>query len=219
MAAAGWAPRIGAALGASGARMTDDLRGLLEKARAGDPAAVETLMRSNLPGLRAFIRLRSGQLLRAKESVSDLVQSVCREVLQDLPRAEVESAEAFRCWLYTAAHRKILDRRKYWEREMRDAAREQPLDGAPSDERDRSLLESYGVLATPSRHAEVKEEVARIERAFEELPEEYREVIALARIVGLSHREIAERMGRSEEAVRQLLARARARLARLLSAG
>ena len=174
-------------------------------------------MQSNLPGLRAFIRLRSGQLLRAKESVSDLVQSVCREVLQDLPGAQVENEAAFRGWLYTAAHRKILDRRKYWEREMRDAAREQPLEGAP-EERERGLLESYGALATPSRHAEVKEEVARIERAFEQLSEEHREVIALARIAGLTHREIAERMGKSEEAVRQLLARARARLARLLSA-
>jgi RNA polymerase sigma-70 factor (ECF subfamily) len=197
--------------------MTDDLRALLERARGGDPAAVEALMQSNLPGLRAFIRLRSGQLLRAKESVSDLVQSVCREVLQDLPGAQVENEAAFRGWLYTAAHRKILDRRKYWEREMRDAAREQPLEGAPG-ERERGLLASYGALATPSRHAEVKEEVARIERAFEQLSEEHREVITLARIAGLTHGEIAERMGKSEEAVRQLLARARARLARLLSA-
>src|SRR5262245_60579325 len=119
-------------------------------------------MRANLPGLRAFIRLRSGQLLRARESVSDLVQSVCREVLQDLPRAEVGSEAAFRGWLYTAAHRKILDRRKYWEREMRDAGREQALDGAPDADGERRLLESYEALATPSRHAEVKEEVARI---------------------------------------------------------
>lgn len=194
----------------------DDLRELLDKARGGDPAALEALLRSNLPGLRAFLRLRSGRLLRAKESVSDLVQSVCRELLQDLASAEVETEQAFRCWLYTSAHRKILDRRKYWEAEKRDAAREAPPAGAPC-EGEQSLLQSYAVLATPSRHAAASEEIARIEEAFERLPEEYREVISLARFVGLSSREIAARMGKSEEAVRQLLTRARARLARLLS--
>lgn len=196
--------------------MTDDLPRLIESARGGDRAALGALLQSNLPGLRAFLRVRSGRLLRAKESVSDLVQSVCRELLQDLPGAEVETEQAFRCWLYTSAHRKILDRRKYWEAEKRDAAREEPAQGAPG-ERERSLLECYATFATPSTHAAASEEIARIEEAFEKLPEEYREVIALARFVGLNHHEIAARMGRSEEAVRQLLTRARARLARLLS--
>jgi DNA-directed RNA polymerase specialized sigma24 family protein len=41
-------------------------------------------------------------------------------------------------------------------------------------------------------------------------------VISLARIVGLSHAEIAKEMGRSEGAVRTLLSRALARLATLL---
>ena len=61
-----------------------------------------------------------------------------------------------------------------------------------------------------------REELERIESAFDRLPEEYREVITLARIAGLSRAEIAERMGRREGAVRTLLSRALARLAELL---
>ena len=61
-----------------------------------------------------------------------------------------------------------------------------------------------------------REEVLRIEQAFEELPENFREVITLSRILGLSHREIAEQTGSTEGATRALLFRALARLSRLL---
>ena len=51
------------------------------------------------------------------------------------------------------------------------------------------------------------------------LPAELREVLATAAIAELSRSEIGARIGKSEEAVQQLLARARARLARELSPG
>ena len=49
-------------------------------------------------------------------------------------------------------------------------------------------------------------------------PEHYREVIVLARIVGLPHGEIAARMERTEAATRNLLGRALTRLAEELDA-
>ena len=57
------------------------------------------------------------------------------------------------------------------------------------------------------------EQAERIERAFQGLPPDYREVILLSRIVGLSRAEAAREMGRSESAVRNLLHRALAQLA------
>ena len=52
--------------------------------------------------------------------------------------------------------------------------------------------------------------------AFAQLPEDYREVITLSRVVGLSHGQIASQLGKSEGAVRVLLHRALARLSGLL---
>ena len=49
------------------------------------------------------------------------------------------------------------------------------------------------------------------------MPEEYREVITLAHLVGLSRAEIALQMGKSEGAVRVLLHRALARMSAILS--
>ena len=48
---------------------------------------------------------------------------------------------------------------------------------------------------------------------FGELPDDQREVILLARVVGLPHAIVAQEMGRTPAATRTLLSRALARLA------
>jgi DNA-directed RNA polymerase specialized sigma24 family protein len=58
------------------------------------------------------------------------------------------------------------------------------------------------------RAASLCEEFERIEAAFDQLSEEHREVISLAHLAGLLRAEIAERIQRSEGAVRVLLHRA-----------
>jgi RNA polymerase sigma factor (sigma-70 family) len=78
------------------------------------------------------------------------------------------------------------------------------------------MLACYASLSSPSRAAMAREGVARIEAAFARLPEHYREVITLARIVGLSQEELAEVTGRSVASARNLLTRALVRLAALL---
>lgn len=187
---------------------------LLERMRSGDPEAMETLMGRHLPGLRAYVRVQGGALLRAKEESTDIVQSVCREVLEKIDRFRYPSEAGFRQWLYTTALRKIRDRYDYYLAAKRDVRREAapPSDGsAPGP-----LAHVYRSVCTPSREASAREEIARIEAAFDDLPDHYRDVIVQARLLGLSRAEIAEQMGRSEIAVRSMLFRASAKLAGLL---
>jgi len=187
---------------------------LLQRARSGDAGALDAILASHLPGLRAYVRLNASPALRAKESCSDLMQSVCREALQDLADLRSDAEPAFRQWLFTLALRKIQDRAKFYRAERRDAGREV---GPPAGtDAERELLATYRTFASPSHHAAAREEVARLEAAFDRLPPEYRDVIVQARLLGLSHAEIARQQDRSEEAVRMLLHRARAKLARLL---
>lgn len=182
---------------------------LTQRAAAGDRKALEALLGEHQAQLRAFIRLRSDRALRRRESSSDLAQSVCREALQHADRFTYPSPEAFRAWLFTTAMRKIQDRRKYHLAGRRDVRREQ---GQGDTVADRNLLECYSGFCTPSRDAGAREELERVERAMDALPDEYREVITLSRVAGLNHATIAEQMGRSEGAVRMLLHRAIARL-------
>lgn len=201
--------------------MSSDPDDVLRKARARDPVAIDALLSDHLPGLRAFVRLRSGALLRGKESSSDLVQSVCRDVLENLDRFEHGGAKGFKQWLYKTALRKIADRYEYWGAKKRAAGREVPLRGdasasqrsTPDDER---LLDAYRAFCTPSQHAIAREELDRVESAFALMQEEHREVILLAKIVGLSRAEIADQLGKTEGAVRTMLSRALAHLAELL---
>ena len=192
----------------------DDFAGLVSAARDGDRVARERLVERYLPQIRAYVRLRSGPLLRRRESQSDLVQTVCRQLLEDLHGYRGDAEASFRAWLFTMALRKLTERGRFHGAERRDPAREERLPPAASAEAaERSLLECYASFCTPSRVAIAREEVERVEVAFDALRDEDREVITLACVVGLPHREIALELGKSEEAVRKLLSRARARLA------
>lgn len=181
-----------------------------------DPRApqVQALLQQHLPGLRAFMRLNSGRLLRSKESCSDLVQSACREVLENAEQFAFGGEEGFRRWLYRAAMRKIAHRAEYWRAEMRDVQREQHQDDDATESTE--LLASYQAFYTPSQQAVAREELLRVEAAFDGLPEAHRQVIVMAKILGMSRAEIAAELGRTELAVRTLLSRALAQLAQRL---
>jgi RNA polymerase sigma-70 factor, ECF subfamily len=196
--------------------MPEDSQKLVERASKGETPAIEALLERHLPALRAFLRLRAGDEIRARESVSDLVQSVCREVLQDVGTYRYQGEPAFRRWLYLTALHKVMDRGRYLERRRRASALEIPASQRAGSVDEAQLLDCYATFSTPSQDAMVREQTERIEKAFDELPEEYREVITLARIVGLPYADIAEQMNRSDDAVRKLLARALARLGRIL---
>jgi len=185
---------------------------LLEAARSSAPGAVDALLERHLPGLRAFVRLRVTPALRVKESCSDLVQSVCKDLLQNLDNFDYQGEAPFKGWLFTAALNKIREHERYFAREKRDRNREVRL----SDAEARSLADCYASCLSPSREAMVHERVALIEAAFDRLPDDYREVLTLKRCAGLNHVEIARHMGRSEGAVRTLLSRALTRLSGIL---
>lgn len=169
------------------------------------------LLEQHLAALEAYVRVRLGRALRAREESRDLVQSVCREVLSDFERREARPAAGFREWLLRAAENKIRDRLRHWRREKRDVAREVELDATSDGDRRASL--DLAMLATPSRHAASREELDRMAAAFLRLPPDYRAAIVHARIEGLAHEEIARRLGRTPSATRTLLSRALARLA------
>ena len=190
---------------------------LLAQASRGDKTALDALLQRHLPGLVAFVRLRAGTKLRARESSVDIVQSACREVLQDLDQVQGLDESAFRNWLYTAAERKIVDRARYWGAAKREMARD--VQPGVTDEELPMMIDACASFYTPSALAVAREELERMEAAFQQLPDDYREVIVWSRVVGLSHAEIGRKLDRSEGAVRILLHRALARLERLMRPG
>ncbi len=176
---------------------------------------MDRLLERHTPALRNFLRLRCGPRLRTLDSVSDLVQSVCREALQGQGDFDYRGEPAFRAWLFRLAERRVVDRVRYYQREKRDVRRVQPLQAGPESSGG-DLAASYATLLTPSRVAMSHEDVARIEAAFDQLPERYRDVIVWSRIVGLSAEEVGRELDCTPHYARTLLSRAVARLATLL---
>jgi RNA polymerase sigma-70 factor (ECF subfamily) len=162
---------------------------------------LDALLLQYLPRLRGFVRVHMNQTVRNHESCSDLVQSVCREVLAGADAFEYRGEGPFRSWLFRTALNKILERTRHLTAQKRDVRRKTT----------QSAID-YGSLPaldpTASQLVAAAEFGERMERAFDGLSDDHRHVIALSRIVGLSHAEIAADMGRSEGAVRVLLSRA-----------
>lgn len=195
--------------------MTDEGK-LFEDARRGDEAALSVLLQKYLPDLHTYVRLRLSRKLKGREDTVDIVQSVCRDVLQNAGQFTYEGEPQFRAWLFTTALRKIVDRAEYWGAAKRDLDKQQPLTGGGSKSGaniEAQVLHSFQNVCSPSGVAMGREMLARVEAAFSALPEDYQEVILLAKVVGLPRTEIAKRMNRTEASIRNLLPRALAELA------
>ncbi len=176
-----------------------------------DETRIAELLEQNMPMLQAFIRLRMGPALSARESSADVLQSVCRELIEERGRFDFRGDAALRAWLYTAALRKIMQKARHHRSDRRNVGRE-----AGAADPDAALLQCYASCVTPSRDASAREQVERFERAFQELSPDDQEVISLTKIAGLSHAAAGEQMGRTAEASRTQLRRALVRLAALL---
>lgn len=190
--------------------MRETTESLVGRAQSQDPAALEQLVLDALPGLHGWLRLRAGAHIRQQESISDLVQSVAREALEDLDRFEWRGEPAFRHWLYKRAQNKLYDRARRLGTEKRDPARERRLEQMSGE-----FLLQAGVL-TPSQDVSSKEGLARIEEAFEQLPERYRDAVAMRRVCGMPYEDVAASLGVTVENARSIVHRGLSRLAILL---
>ena len=162
--------------------------------------------------LVTFVRRRTGGVVRSRENVSDIVQSTFGEMVRAKSRIKDRGDESLRRWLREAAECKIRNRARHWAAAKREAGKEVPLEKSEGSHSDGSTWQPVAEGPSPSSEVAFREVEQRLEQAFERLPEDYRTVIRLAKVDGLTHAEIAARTQRSEAATRKLLSRALARL-------
>ena len=156
--------------------------------------------------LLSVIYLRMGPALRARMDPEDVLQEVAIEAVNSWHTlAEEGSAGA---WLVTLARRKV-------GRIIRDqisvAARDPRKEVAPKTD-----LPIADRRSGPVTHADRKDRLQLLAAAMEKLSEDHREVLMMMQIEGRSAREVAEHMGRTENAVYLLASRALEKLRREL---
>lgn len=172
---------------------------LLQDARGGSPEALDTLCAQMAPRLLAFIRLRLGSRLRARVESRDILQACLLKAVTRLDQFAGPDSPSLMAWLTRTAEREILDQADFHGRQRRAPERECPLDLSPDVTARLHSQLSRLILDDRRRH---------LESALEALPQDYREVILLRFFHEMSLAGIGERMGRSPDACRMLLARA-----------
>jgi RNA polymerase sigma-70 factor (ECF subfamily) len=194
--------------------MLDDVENRL---RRRDADALAEFLQSHRPQLMAFIERQLGAALRRKVEPDDVFQETSAEAVRALANLDLGEREPF-SWLCQIAEHKIIDlHRKHFGAQKRDAGREVPL-GSPGGETGQAGLINLLVasLTTPSQAFSRNAREARLQEALAQLPTEQREALRLRYVENLPSKEIAERLGKSDAAVRVMLTRSVQKLHALL---
>lgn len=170
----------------------EDAFALIERAQRGDTAAFGTLYEHYFTPVYRYVYFRT----KNAEDAEDLVQTVFLKAFQSLHRYASQGKNPL-AFFYTVARNTLID---HW-RKKRDIVLDDP--GAVTVKADAlQQREHFQNTFDESGNAEI------VRKALLYLPEEQQEVVVLKYINDLSNREIAEKTGKSEQAVRQMQCRA-----------
>lgn len=174
---------------------------LLRRIHNGDAAAFAEVYRRYRDRLLLAIRRRLGAGLRANLESEDVLQSVVREALAGLRDFVPDGDGALGRYLHVCVLNKIRKKARFHGTKRRHG-------GVPLTD---SLADALADAGPELRYRDC-ERFERLERALDQLPEPMRTVVDLRVCEGRTHVEIAQAIGRSEEAVRKIYQRAIARL-------
>jgi RNA polymerase sigma-70 factor, ECF subfamily len=175
---------------------------MVRRVKDGDREAFSDLFARYRPRLATLIHFRLGLELRRFVEVDDVLQETLLRAYRDIEKFDYRGPGAFMNWLARIADHVITDLARSHGRIKR----------AGEDVRFRSEGNPGGPepvdSMTPSRVFRENEELGKLIAKLDLLPDDYRTAIMLAKVEGLTTREIAERLGKSNEAVALLVHRA-----------
>jgi RNA polymerase sigma-70 factor (ECF subfamily) len=194
-----------------------DAEHLLRLARAGSSPALGQLLELYRRYLTLLARLQVSRRLQGKADAEDLVQDTFLKVARDFALFQGTTEKEWLGWLRQVLAWQVAHLvRRYLGTQRRDARLERELE-ADVDQSSRLLgvvLAAPG--STPSQRAARREQAVLLADALDRLPGHYREVLILRHLEGLSVAEVAGRLGRSVDSVKNLWTRALGRLRRTL---
>ena len=181
-------------------------RSTLKAASRGNPAALQSLAADLQPHIEK-------QLLRyplSEEDRRDLVQSTLMQVIRRVGSFRGDSS--FSTWLFRVTANEALmmmrSQRRHRARLVEGLDLED-LENLPA-------ANDSGGSGLVDGAAAARERDATVRRALDQLPADYRDVVALHYQQDLDLQEIAHRLSTTESAIRSRLHRARSRLRELL---
>lgn len=175
---------------------------------------------SRRPQLLAYIRKHLGTALGQKVEADDVLQEVTIEALRRAEELADNNRDPFG-WLCQIAEYRLIDlHRKFFGAQMRAAGREVGLDAPGNDAQQTPFINLLvASITSPSQAFSRNQKELHLQEVLATLPDESREALRLRYVDGLPTKDIAERMGKSDGAVRVLLTRSLNKLQSLMGTG
>lgn len=187
---------------------------LVQKIHAGDAEALGKYLELKRRALTGFIERQLGTGLRKKIEADDIFQEAAAEAVKRVDQAFDDPFG----WMCRICEQKLIDAyRRHFGAAKRDAGREVSAD-APGGDQSQAGIAGLLIasLTSPSAVFSREQKHLKMLQALEEIPDEQREALKLRYFEGLSSAEIAERLGKSNGAVRVMLSRSLSKLQDLL---
>ena len=168
---------------------------LLERAAAGDGAAVHALYERFCQRLQKMIRLRMDSRLRGRVDSEDLLQETWIEATRRLPEYVSNPPMSFYLWLRFLAGQKLTDAmRHHLGVQKRDVSREVSLHrgGMPEATSMSLAAQLLGRITSPSNAAIRAETQRKVQDVLNNMDPVDREVLVLRHFEHLSNSETAE---------------------------
>lgn len=174
-----------------------EFENVLAAARAGGDWAWALLYRDLAPQVIGYLRTRGAS------APEDVAGDVFLQVVRDIDTFEGDE-RAFRAWIFTIAHHRLLDAARN--------ARRRPVEPATE-----ARLVAAGGIADAEAEALTSLEVARVRRILGRLSVDQQDVLLLRLFGDLTLEEVARALGKRVGAVKALQRRGLAALKRELS--
>src|SRR5437868_878002 len=178
---------------------------LLQRARTGDRPALGLLLERYRAYLSVLARVQIGRRLQGKVDASDVVQDAFLGAARDFPQFRGATVGEFTGWLRQILASLLANLvRHYQGTQRRDVRLERRL--AQELEQSSHALDR-GLVApqsSPSQQAIRRERSVLLAEALGRLPADWRELLTLRHLEGLTFPEVAQRMGRTVDSVKKL---------------
>ncbi len=185
---------------------------------AGDRAALQGLLMLHYDEIEAAVRTRFSPELAARMECEDLIQCALLDVYRRIGSYREVDGASFGAWLQRVCEHRIVDTVRHVRRQKRGGRFEQ-IDGQrrPTGESVEAIWDWLCADENPPDRPARREEARQaIQVCLAGLQPDQRDAVTAHYFEHCDTAEIAERLGRSPGAVRELMRRARENLKRLL---
>ena len=195
----------------------EELESLTQEIMAGHTQRLARYLELQQGKMLAFIERRLGTALRRKVEPEDIWQETSIEAVRSASEIDLSQRDPL-SWLFQIAERRIIDsHRKFFGSQKRAADREQSLFGGAEDSGSNDLINLLAAsFTTASQMFSRNHREHRLIEALAELPDLQREALRLRYLEGLPSKDVAEKLGKTDGAIRVMLTRALDKLQSIL---